>query len=56
LYVSRNLRGMSAGAVVCSPNSVLARLRMSDIRLEEPLVCLEAKLAIPVSDLDAVGL
>jgi len=35
---------------------VLVWLTMSDIRLKEMLVCLEAKLVIPVSDLGAVGL
>jgi len=35
---------------------VLVWLRMCDVRLKEQLVCLEAKLAIPVSDLGAVGL
>jgi len=37
-------------------HSMLVWLRMSDVRLQELLVCLEAKLAILVSDLGAVGL
>jgi len=35
---------------------VLIWLRMSGVRLKEMLVCLDAKLAIPVSDLGAVGM